>query len=105
MPEELLKQADIAMYASKVEGGNTLRFFDQMKQKAIIARVHLENLLRTAIEQQQFQLHYQMQVDRAGQPLGAYSYAASAATKFRVFLLVTKYAAATSIHLIFGNLG
>jgi diguanylate cyclase (GGDEF)-like protein/PAS domain S-box-containing protein len=71
MAEELLKQANIAMYQSKVEGGDTLRFFDQMMQKAIIARAHLENELRKAIEQRQFQLHYQMQVDRAGQPLGA----------------------------------
>ncbi|MDX2422194.1 MAG: GGDEF domain-containing protein [Amphritea sp.] len=28
MAEELLKQADIAMYQAKAEGGNTLRFFD-----------------------------------------------------------------------------
>jgi diguanylate cyclase (GGDEF)-like protein/PAS domain S-box-containing protein len=71
MPEELLKQADIAMYQSKVQGGNTLRFFDQMMQEAITARVDLEYELREAIEQQQFQLHYQMQVDRTGQPIGA----------------------------------
>tara|TARA_R110002153_G_scaffold52597_2_gene147372 strand:+ start:13222 stop:15792 length:2571 start_codon:yes stop_codon:yes gene_type:complete len=71
MAEELIKQADIAMYQSKAKGGNTLRFFDQMMQKAIIARVELENELREAIEQQQFQLHYQLQVDYTGQPLGA----------------------------------
>jgi diguanylate cyclase (GGDEF)-like protein/PAS domain S-box-containing protein len=71
MPEELLKQADIAMYQSKVQGGNTLRFFDQMMQEAITARVDLEYELREAIEQQQFQLHYQMQVDRTGQAIGA----------------------------------
>jgi diguanylate cyclase (GGDEF)-like protein/PAS domain S-box-containing protein len=71
MAEELLKQADIAMYQSKVQGGNTLRFFDQMMQEAITARVDLEYELREAIEQHQFQLHYQMQVDRTGQPIGA----------------------------------
>jgi diguanylate cyclase (GGDEF)-like protein/PAS domain S-box-containing protein len=71
MAEELLKQADIAMYQSKVQDGNTLRFFDQMMQEAITARVDLEYELREAIEQQQFQLHYQMQVDRTGQPIGA----------------------------------
>lgn len=69
--EELLKQADIAMYQSKGEGGNTLRFFDQIMQEAIVARVELENELREAIAQQQFQLHYQMQVDQNGRPLGA----------------------------------
>jgi len=71
LAEELLKQADIAMYQSKAEGRNTLRFFDQMMQKAIIVRVDLENELRKAIEQQQFQLLYQMQVDHTGQPSGA----------------------------------
>lgn len=71
MAEELLKQADIAMYQSKAQGGNTLRFFDPMMQEVIIARVKLENELREGIEQQQFQLHYQMQVDSTGQPIGA----------------------------------
>ena len=69
--EELLKQADIAMYQSKAKGGNALRFFDQTMQKSIIARVDLENELHQAIKQQQFQLHYQIQVDRTGQSLGA----------------------------------
>ncbi|MFT6926726.1 MAG: diguanylate cyclase (GGDEF)-like protein [Psychromonas sp.] len=69
--EELLKQADIAMYQSKAEGRNTLRFFDQMMQETIVARVNLENDLRKAIEQQQFQLRYQIQVNHTGQPSGA----------------------------------
>jgi diguanylate cyclase (GGDEF)-like protein/PAS domain S-box-containing protein len=71
MADELLKQADIAMYQSKIEGRNTFRFFDQMMQKAIIARVDLEKELRDAIKQQSFKLHYQMQVDSSGHTLGA----------------------------------
>ena len=69
--DELLKQADIAMYQSKTEGRNTLRFFDPMMQEAITARVDLEHELRKAIEQNQFQLHYQIQVVSSGQVLGA----------------------------------
>jgi EAL domain-containing protein (putative c-di-GMP-specific phosphodiesterase class I) len=69
--EELLKQADIAMYQSKAKGGNTLQFFDYMMQNAIIARVELESELHEAIKQPQFQLHYQIQVDSTGQSLGA----------------------------------
>ncbi|MDX2422193.1 MAG: EAL domain-containing protein [Amphritea sp.] len=42
-----------------------------MMQKAIIARALLENALRKAIEQQQFHLHYQIQVDSTGEHLGA----------------------------------
>lgn len=69
--EELLKQADIAMYEAKNDGRNTLRFFDPKMQIAIAARAELESDLRTAIEQNQFELFYQMQVDGQHQILGA----------------------------------
>ena len=69
--DELLKQADIAMYQAKKEGRNTLRFFDPQMQASITARVALEAELRKAIEKQQFQLHYQIQVDSSHRPLGA----------------------------------
>jgi diguanylate cyclase (GGDEF)-like protein/PAS domain S-box-containing protein len=68
---ELLKQADIAMYQSKADGRNTLRFFDPKMQEAINARVDMEQELRKAIEHNQFELHYQIQVGSAGQAIGA----------------------------------
>jgi EAL domain-containing protein (putative c-di-GMP-specific phosphodiesterase class I) len=69
--EELLKQADIAMYQAKKAGRNTLRFFDPQMQVSITARVSLEGELRKALGNQQFQLHYQIQVDSSHRPLGA----------------------------------
>ena len=69
--EELMKQADIAMYHSKSSGRNALRFFDPQMQASISARVSLEGELRKALEKQQFQLHYQIQVDSLGYPVGA----------------------------------
>jgi diguanylate cyclase (GGDEF)-like protein/PAS domain S-box-containing protein len=69
--EELLKQADIAMYQAKKGGRNTLRFFDQQMQASITARVSLESELRKALDHHQFQLYYQIQVDSANRPLGA----------------------------------
>ena len=69
--EELLKQAGIAMYQSKADGRSTLRFFAQKMQEAIDIRVDMEQELRKAIEQHQFQLYYQIQVDCTGQALGA----------------------------------
>ena len=71
LAEELLKQADIAMYQSKAEGRNTLRFFNPIMQEAITVRADMENELRKAIVQTQFQLYYQIQVDSNGQALGA----------------------------------
>ena len=70
-PEELLKQADIAMYQSKTAGRNTLRFFDPRMQEVINSRVALEGELRKAIDCQQFHLHYQVQVEDSGSPIGA----------------------------------
>lgn len=69
--EDLLKQADIAMYQAKQAGRNTVRFFDQQMQDAVTARVRLENELRKALETQQFRLYYQVQTDKAQRQFGA----------------------------------
>ena len=69
--DDLLKQADIAMYEAKNSGRNTLRFFDPKMQFAIAARTELERELRAAVEQNQFELFYQLQVDGKQQALGA----------------------------------
>jgi len=69
--EELLKQADIAMYQAKKAGRNALRFFDPLMQENINARASLEIELREALNKQQFQLYYQIQVDNYGHAVGA----------------------------------
>jgi len=69
--EDLLKQADLAMYQAKAAGRNTLRMFDQGMQAAVDARAAMESDLRTAIRQSQFVLHYQAVVDRTGCVSGA----------------------------------
>ena len=69
--EELLKQADLAMYQAKKSGRNALRFFDPEMQTVVAARVAMEAALRQGIEKHQFILHYQPQVDRSGRTTGA----------------------------------
>jgi diguanylate cyclase (GGDEF)-like protein/PAS domain S-box-containing protein len=69
--DDLLKQADIAMYQAKEDGRNALRFFDPQMQTKITARVALEKELHQAIEEKQFELYYQIQVDAKHKPLGA----------------------------------
>lgn len=59
--DELLQAADMAMYSSKAEGRNTLRFYDpQMNEKAK-ARATVESELRNALREGHFVLHYQPQ--------------------------------------------
>jgi diguanylate cyclase (GGDEF)-like protein len=68
--EEVLQQADIAMYQAKAEGRNTVRFFAPELQAAINARTAMEEELRMAIKQEQLLLYYQPLVD-GGMVIGA----------------------------------
>ena len=68
---DLLQQADLAMYQAKKAGRNTLRFFNAAMQLAVSARVSMEQDLRHALKRAQFQLHFQPQVNAAGQIVGA----------------------------------
>jgi diguanylate cyclase (GGDEF)-like protein/PAS domain S-box-containing protein len=69
--DELIKQADIAMYQAKAAGRNALRFFDPQMQVIIDARVAMEADLRLALEKNQFELYYQPQVNHDHQIIGA----------------------------------
>jgi diguanylate cyclase (GGDEF)-like protein/PAS domain S-box-containing protein len=69
--DDLLKQADLAMYKSKSTGRNAMCFFDPAMQRVVVERAALEMDLRTAIEKQQFTLYYQPQVSGDGRATGA----------------------------------
>jgi diguanylate cyclase (GGDEF)-like protein/PAS domain S-box-containing protein len=61
--DDLMKQADLAMYKSKERGRNAVRLFDPDMQTVVVERAALEAALRDAIENDQFVLHYQAQID------------------------------------------
>ena len=68
--DEILQQAEIALYQAKAAGRNTMRFFSPALQAAVNARAAMEEDLRQAIKANQFLLYYQPQVDR-GRLIGA----------------------------------
>lgn len=62
-PEDLLRNADTAMYQAKTDGRARYAIFDQSMHKRAVARLELETDLRRALEYGEFILHYQPQVD------------------------------------------
>lgn len=59
--DDLLKQADTAMYQAKSAGRKTRRFFDASMQQQADRRLLIHNELRSALSQQELTLHYQPQ--------------------------------------------
>ena len=58
-PEELLRDADTAMYRAKAAGKGCYRVFDVSMHARALSRLRLESSLRRAIEREEFVLHYQ----------------------------------------------
>ena len=61
----LLQMADVAMYHAKAEGRNTYEFYAPELDARAAGRLHMQGLLRRALERQQFVLHYQPKIDLA----------------------------------------
>lgn len=61
--ETLMKHADVAMYRAKETGRNNYQFYTPAMNERALERLRLEGDLRLALEHQQFELHYQPQVN------------------------------------------
>ena len=66
-PEEMLNNADVAMYRAKHQGGDGLALFDSSLRERANERVGLARDLRAAIGTDQLSLHYQPIVDLGSQ--------------------------------------
>lgn len=60
--DDLMKQADTAMYQAKRNGGNSFRFYAQEMQAVSQQRMELESDMRRALENDQFLLYFQPQI-------------------------------------------
>ena len=61
--EQLLKYADIAMYRAKEAGRKNFVMYDQIMNQVFTERVNMEKLLLKALDNNEFELYYQPQLD------------------------------------------
>jgi diguanylate cyclase (GGDEF)-like protein len=61
--QELIRNADTAMFSAKKAGGNRLQFYDESMSNRLHERLQIEAELHTAIENDEFSLVYQPQID------------------------------------------
>jgi len=59
----LLKYADTAMYKAKEEGHNNFKFYSLIMTKFALEKMHMKTALQQAIENQEFIIHYQPQIN------------------------------------------
>lgn len=69
--DEILKNADMAMYEAKATGRNGIALFDPSQMNREADRFRLVSELRAAIEDSSLQLEFQPQIDRSGHVSGA----------------------------------
>jgi len=62
-PDEILRDADIAMYHAKAEGRARHHMYDEAMHPMVLSQLHLENDLRRALDRREFRLHYQPIID------------------------------------------
>lgn len=68
--DDIIKQADTAMYSAKDAGRNRIAFFQSTMQDAVVKRLMLEKDLREAVKNEALQVHYQPQINADGSVFG-----------------------------------
>jgi len=68
---DAVRHADMALYRAKRLGRGNIQFYTPELQEVVADRLRIEEGLRRAIPNNEFQIHFQPQVDAAGQVVGA----------------------------------
>lgn len=68
--EGLVKNADIAMYAAKEQGGGDYRFFTEEMNRKALYRMKMESSLRKALDRDEMMLYYQPLVNESNRIVG-----------------------------------
>ena len=69
-PMELLRKVDLALHQAKNTGPGSILFYEAQMQAQVTTRARLQHDLREALQQESFCLHYQPQINAAGQVVG-----------------------------------
>jgi diguanylate cyclase (GGDEF)-like protein/PAS domain S-box-containing protein len=62
-PQTLIRNAELAMYRAKNEGGNNCQLFAPFLNEEMVQRLEMENLLRRGLQNQEFLVYYQPKVE------------------------------------------
>ena len=66
-PDQVIRDADAAMYRAKEHGGARLELFDESSRTRATQRLELEEALREAIARSELRVHYQPRVSLSGE--------------------------------------
>jgi diguanylate cyclase (GGDEF)-like protein len=69
--DDLLTRGDLAIHKAKAQGRSTMCFFDPEMQTTVASRAELQSDLRRALQNDEFEVHYQPQVNNEGYVTGA----------------------------------
>ena len=67
--DTLIKQAEVALYQAKEAGKNTFSFYDDKMNANALEYVRLQGRLHSALDKNEFLLHYQPQIDSSSEQI------------------------------------
>ena len=66
-PQELIKNADMAMYKAKSEGKNKFEMFTKEMNEKLLNRIRIENAIRSGLKEREFSVFYQPKISIANE--------------------------------------